>query len=635
MMKTPLNPSSAVATAAVAGFLLLSGTGCTSVGTKIVTPEKSAEASRASAISHGRASETTERLLRLSLLDKLAEEAPEQAMRALLAIHEREDRPWTPIEGKTAIAELAILAGRQVEPTEPKKAAGFFLAAAELAAEGAMQAVRGEVSPLSPHARFSADLYNFSTGRAIALLSGPLSEDLTLQSGAGVEGPFGTYHIELEGDQRVWDANHFVMRPADQIAVQGLHNRHRSSGLGAPLVITLKEIPERLLPDDGILPAFRGIYGVTGVIVFDSDDRKKNGHSLHRKAKIRLHDPLVDVHTNIEGHSVPLEADFTAPLAVLNEIAEPRASGTAAALRAENYTDEVGLLLFEPYRRNKIPVVFVHGLQSNSVTWIKMVNGLRADPTLRKHYQALAFNYPTGLPFTYSGALLRQSLEQAFQQLDPNGENPRLERMVIVGHSMGGLVSRLQVTHSEDRLWKALSDRPFDDLQAAPEDLQLLRSTLFVEPLPWVSRAIFMATPHRGSPLASGAFGRFARSLVRAPAELVESFSRLLEAEVFPQNLIQEDDLESPNVFYSLAPDNPLILALDGLPPQVPFHTIVADLPLVDDEIVSDGIVEGKSALIEGAESEKTVVATHGVHHHPEGIAEIRRILKMHLQESP
>ena len=631
------NPLLRVTAAAGACVRGLARTGCTRIGTTTVTPEEFAEATRASALSHSRASETTARLLRLALLEDLADEAPERAMRALLAIHEREDRPWASIEGITAVAELAILAGRQIEATAPEKATGFFLAAAELAGDGALQAVRGDFSPLNPQARFAADLYNFSVGRAISLLSGPLAIGTRSPADAILEGPFGTFRIELEGDRRIWDPNAFELRPADQIAVHGLVNRHRSSGLGAPLVACLKVIPERLLPEDGLLPAFKGIYGVTGIVDFEPDHSERDnpatsGNDRHRRARIRFHDPLAGTTFQLNDLTVPLEADFTAPLAVLNEIAEPRASGAAAALRAENYTDEVGLLLFEPYRLNKIPVVLVHGLQSNSVTWIKMVNGLRADPILREQYQVLAFNYPTGLPFTYSGALLRQTLKQAFQQLDPNGDNPRLDRMVIIGHSMGGLVSRLQVTHSQDRLWSALSDRRFDDLEAEARDLELLRSTLFIEPLPWVSRAIFMATPHRGTPLASGALGRLARSLVRAPLELVESFARLLEAEVFPQDLIQEDNLDSPNIFYSLAPDNPLLLALDQLPPQVPFHTIVADLPLVDDEIISDGLVEGASALIEGAASEKTIISTHGVHLHPEGIAEVRRILKLHLE---
>ena len=617
--------------AATALFLLI--TGCTSIGTQSVSPEEVEQAVHESALSRGRVSDTTARLLRLTLLDELATEAPERVMRSLVVVHGRGDGPWESTEPVTAAAEIAILEGRRLETSDPLAAAGYFLAAAELAKISALKAVRGEVSALDPQARFAAELYNFSVRRLVPLLQGPLAAGKSPDP-LVLEGPLGRYRIELAGDRDAWDPDRFVLKPADAIAIRGLENRHRSAGMGAPLVVTLSEVPERLLPKNGLLLSYQDFYGVTGTVLFETgDDAVLTASDRYHRVKVELHDPLTSLSIEMDGLTIPLEADFSAPLAVLNEVAEPRAAAAAATFRAENYTDEVGLLLFEPYRKDKIPVVLVHGLQSNSITWIKMANGLRADPKLREHYQIWAFNYPTGLPFTLSGALLRQSLTVAIDRLDPDRENPHLDRMVIVGHSMGGLVSRWQVTESNDRLWHALSDRELDTFDAAPEDLKLLRETLFLEPFPGISRAIFMATPHRGSRLASGTLGRWASSLVKIPADLAEHYDRLIAIGAVP--LEADASSGALNSIDSLHPDNPIFDVLLTLPPQVPFHSVFADLSIGAPDVITDGIVEGWSAKLAGAESEKTVSSTHGVHQHPEGIAEVRRILKAHLKPSP
>ena len=609
---------------AASTLLLLLSTGCSSVGTTEIVPEKSAQEAQASALTGQRAGLRTEQLLRLALLDELATEDPGAAIRRL--VEQADDKgPWTRVEPLTTAAELALLHGRRLENGDPSTAAGFFLTAAELAQRAALDAVTGRVPALSDHPRFAADLYNFSTGRWITLLYGPLAQQ------EEVTGPLGTYRIQKTGDARPWDSERFKLTHAAEMAVTGLDNRHRQTGLGASLILSRRQLPERFLPTDGIYPSYWSFYSLSGIVRF-----AKTSDNL-RTVTVELHDPLaasiVDVgSTHHDPVPVPLEADYTAALAAFHEFAAPRAIGTQATFRSAEHLDTIGFLMLEPFREHKIPLILTHGLQSSAVTWIRLANGLRADPTLRDRYQIFAFNYPTGMPFTVSAALLRFHLDQLRERLDPDDKNPHWDQAVIIGHSMGGLVSRLQLTSSGDALWNSIAAKPFEEVEGRPEDLQLLRNTLFFDPVPWISRAVFMATPQRGSRLAGGTLGRMVAGLVEVPEELKLSFERLVQSGAFPGAGAEGEVQRTPSVVESLHPDNPLFDALEALPPQVPFHTVIADLGLADEP--TDGIVEGWSASIPGAMSELVLESTHGVHQHPAGIAEVRRILHLHLDES-
>src|SRR5262249_13208370 len=138
-------------------------------------------------------------------------------------------------------------------------------------------------------------------------------------------------------------------------------------------------------------------------------------------------------------------------------------------LSADKIQDRAGIYMFEPYQPGKIPVVMVHGLLASPLTWTTMFNDLRADPQLRERYQFWFYLYPTGNPYLATAADLRQELTRLRAELDPAGKDWTLDHMVLVGHSMGGLVSRLLTADSGDDFWKLVADRPLDDLKIAPD----------------------------------------------------------------------------------------------------------------------------------------------------------------------
>ena len=87
-------------------------------------------------------------------------------------------------------------------------------------------------------------------------------------------------------------------------------------------------------------------------------------------------------------------------------------------------------------------------------------NDLRADPELRDRFQFWFYFYPTGDPYLATAADLRDDLERTCGPTStPITRTTALGNMVLVGHSMGGLISKLLTVDSGDDFWRA-GERP-------------------------------------------------------------------------------------------------------------------------------------------------------------------------------
>ena len=100
--------------------------------------------------------------------------------------------------------------------------------------------------------------------------------------------------------------------------------------------------------------------------------------------------------------------------------------------------------------------------------------------------------------------------------------------MVVVGHSMGGLLAKMMVVEPGDHLWRVVSDRPFDELAGDSTDRDMFHRALFFSPRPEVRRVVFIATPHRGSRLDRGSLHHIGTRLVRVPDPLRAAHDRLI-----------------------------------------------------------------------------------------------------------
>jgi pimeloyl-ACP methyl ester carboxylesterase len=254
-----------------------------------------------------------------------------------------------------------------------------------------------------------------------------------------------------------------------------------------------------------------------------------------------------------------------------------------------------------PYQAGGIPVVFIHGMLGSPDTWSVMVDRLAADPTLRAHVQLLMFRYDSLQPIPDSGRELLDALGEARRRFDPEGQDPAFDRVVLVGHSLGGLVAKAAANLVPDQRSNGACERPPSG-QGRPVT-------------PRVGRLIFIATPHRGSPLDRGAVRSAGRWLARTVGHSSSAQG------------VRETSVDQ------LTWGHPLLAGLERARAAgaTPFHTIVAALHDPSAEGATDGLVPVASARLSGARSEVVVRTHHLCLQHPEVSREVTRVLVEHV----
>ncbi len=442
--------------------------------------------------------------------------------------------------------------------------------------------------------------------------------------------------------------------------VHGLRNHYHNFGLGVPLIaIRLHhenaDAAERFYPPDLS-------FAVTAFLRIDPDSARESDdaivpastaaaaapatppqrRTLH--AVLELHDPLDSTHVDAEAVRVPLETDLSTPLA--HNLSQPALDedilSTAGLLTPAKVGEVSGLYMLEPFRSDKIPVVMVHGLWSSPVTWMEMFNDLRSDPAIRENYQFWFYLYPSGQPFWQSAAEMREDLAQMRVALDPQRQAPALDQMILVGHSMGGLVSRLQTVGSGNEFWRTLSEKPFADLHADDELREELAQTFFFDPNPSIRRVITIGTPHRGSEFSNDFTKWAGRKLIHVPAKLIQGHGLLASRN--PDYFLPSCPINITNSIDSLSPKSTLLPVLLVAPagPWVKHHNIVGQAPREGFTTKvslwfsgeGDGVVSLASARLDTAASQIVVPADHmSVHRHPQSILEVRRILLQNVAE--
>ena len=346
----------------------------------------------------------------------------------------------------------------------------------------------------------------------------------------------------------------------------------------------------------------------------------------------------------------PLALDFSTPLACfLNDL--PDRDLLSVMLESDTQEDNCGLYLVEPYQPGKIPVVFIHGLMSSPNTWVQMINSLKNDPMIRKRYQFWFYSYSSGVPVLASAGNLRKALLAAREELATTPETRAIfDRMVLVGHSMGGLVTRTLLQDDPHYILEQVTQRTWDELcsELSPEELELAEDYAVLPALPFVHRAVFMAVPHKGSAMAQWSIARLGSRIIHLPQTLLDKVPVFFE--MFLK--LSEDDEEevkrlrsvggfgaSANRTFTglndLDPDSSFIQALGSsrIKEGVIYHSIIGDQERADHAGGSDGVVPYSSSHLDGAASEVIVHSEHSVHRSPAAMRELLRILLLHLRE--
>jgi len=410
----------------------------------------------------------------------------------------------------------------------------------------------------------------------------------------------------------------------------GFAIQSRRFGLGVPIIA--ERTPGGGSSKEGSLPLQRRFPQVTAATVLLTFNERICGNGAPRanpQGGLEVLDPIATPEVEIAGRRVPLEADLTTPLAFLLEANKDLSglSGMQKKLKGDFISARRGLYMLQPYRPGKIPVVFVHGLMSDPLAWLPILNDLMFDPVLSERYQFWTFFYATSNPILISAAELRESLLWTRAELDPDGRDTALDQMTLVGHSMGGLLSRLMIQRNDRDLFKTVLGVSVNDLNVSEKEKTMLRSLERFEPLPFVDRVVFLATPHRGAKMAEGLIGRIGDSKSEAPGYVLDSIKGTLQA-------VGLDEKGLPSGIDNLRMDGPFMSYYNGLTmaPNVPYHSIIGNKQAADTPGGTDGVVTYESSHLAGAASEKIVESGHSVMGHPQTIIEIRRILSLHLE---
>lgn len=544
-----------------------------------------------------------------------------------------------------AFAELNYIAGKKVELIDATAALDHFGTAVTHAYLYLFDPrFAHQRNPYDPEFRGACDLYN-----------GALESTLRLVQRRGGLLPGRSYSIE--STSQAWDVKINIAKGrwhADDFAdfkfvsdyeVQELKNQYHSFGLGVPLIaIRQRHDPpspaERFLPPQLSFPVTALLHVVPDTAACEAGTRPRH------VAVLELYDPMVATDIVVGDRRVPLETDLSTPLAYfLNDPRldpnNPRINldniATEGLLRPDKTQAETGLYMLQPYEPDKIPVLMVHGLWSSPITWMEMFNDLRGDPEIRRHYQFWFYLYPTGQPFWQSATQLRQDLARARAVLDPQRREPAFDQMVLVGHSMGGLVAKMQAVASRNDFWKLVSPKPFQLVKATPAERKHLEDVFFFQPSPSIRRLITIATPHRGSRIANDATRWLAHELIRLP-----KLPALRRDELFQENpgvFRDHSILQVKTSVDSLAPDSPVLPVLLSAPkpPWLKCFNIIGVLPnkglLGSVAGGTDGVVSYESAHLDNVPELKVTADHLSVHRHPLSILEVRRILLEHLRD--
>ncbi|MCD9029038.1 alpha/beta fold hydrolase [Luteimonas sp. BDR2-5] len=557
----------------------------------------------------------------------------------------------------SALSELWLQQAIALPAAPPRKAGpGAVQAAADARLQAWMEAARHAYAYLFFSARTPGerafedrqtqvrDYYNHAVEEAITLLFEDRARDAPGSDASGTFHPAGwTLRMDLsrvrlpEGTQLPRE-----LTPASSLSFQGLRSTYRRDGFGAELVAVLEDDPvTTVLPEADTAeadvgpphrrpraPAWSEMPSPSLTVLFQFDGDDLDAILATRAVRVSVHDPYIDSSITLHGQEVPLAANFTAGYGLWLARSGFNMQSLRTLFGRERGIDHPHLYMLQPYDPQRRIILMLHGLASSPEAWVNVANEVMGDEALRQNFQVWQVYYPTNMPIVLNHAAIRRLTASALDHFDPTGQAPASHDMVLIGHSMGGVIARLMVSSSDQQLWDwALAAHDIDPARLA-EVRPRIDPMLHFDAFPNVERAIFIAAPHRGTDVADHRLGRLIARLVRLPLTVLEGVDEALTTVVGGKD--GADGGHLGNSIDNLSARDPFVRAAADLPisPQVHYNSIIArtnpDVPLLDS---SDGLVPYRSAHLDGADSEKIITSGHSVQETAQAILEIRRIL--------
>lgn len=472
--------------------------------------------------------------------------------------------------------------------------------------------VMAATSAAPDQAQRAAQIYHESLARLLVTAR----VDGRFVSGQGIvlRSPGGSLAVPVALHSSVWHADDVLaVHPVGEYRAKPLSRQYRTSGWGVPVVVERRPATGRYVEEQFLAP--NTLFAATALV----RPGPLGG------AVLELFDPLHPDGAAVAAAPQPLASDLSAPFA-FRVVNSPELVNDWLSFFGVDMPTEQGLFFLEPYQPGKIPVVMVHGLLSNPIAWVDMANDLRATPGFSERFQLWAFRYDTGDPFLASASRLRYDLDRA--AATAGGGDPAVRQIVLVGHSMGGLISELQASSSEDRLWNSVANRPLSAIVTTPETRTALQDMFFFDPQPNVRCVISLAAPHEGSNWAVRPIGLLGSALAWQAPDRIARHEQLLEDNpgVFSDEMAER----VPTSVDMLKPESAILRAIASLPaaPCVRFHTVFGYGRPNLAEGAGDGIVSIESALSPRATSQVGVDASHmNIHRQLSTGSEVLRVL--------
>ena len=514
------------------------------------------------------------------------------------------------------LAELAYLLGKR---TGDRDAFLLSALAAYTYLEGETETWGPSPSAYDRRFRWSCELYGRALGRAFA---GAKPGTMELVEGLRTM-PVGTLDVSLDMQAFPFETQDLVLLLADEYKMRGLNYHLRDSGLGTPLIAVVQEALETTAEEAG--DRDQTSVAATAFLKLEGDLTDLEGGLSATLALYSTYDART---VQVGDHVIPLNSDQSATVAYGTELAGYWRHDLAG-LFGGGKARQNGLILPRPYEDGRIPVVLVHGTASSPTYWAELLNVLGGDPLIRSKFQFWLYQYDSGNPIAYSAANLREELQSLCERHDPNGDNPFLNRMVLVGHSQGGLlVKMLGITVDSEKVVLKVYGESTESLGLTGEQTALVRRLYDLDPLPEIDRMIFIATPHRGSTLADSWFARTLTRLISVPGEMAVMADAMISGlprERLPRGMESRvhtslDNMDPNSLFVKLLLEAPI-------DPEIHLHSIIPIGDYKTTEGASDGVVKYSSAHIDAAESEVVVPSGHSCQTHPRTLLEVRRIL--------
>ncbi|MCD9097715.1 alpha/beta fold hydrolase [Luteimonas fraxinea] len=636
-------------------LLVLSLAGCSlaMVDVKSIPPGEYIAIKRGDILTTGELSAATREMLRVAGLDDRACARPQHdCLQALTDVHDvNDERRMAALTELWMQRALSLAPKGDAAPSDAQLDAWFEVARHAYAYLFFSARTPGERA-FEDRQTQVRDYYNLATQEAATALfaryaGAPGAEGEALQQAGW------TIRTTLEG-VRLPDGVDLPeeLIPASSLQFAGLRSVYRRDGFGAELVAVMQPDPVTTIvvpdaedatdtPHRRQRPQRRDYSempspALTVLLRFPADDLAQL--MATREVALSVHDPYVDSVAQMHGQQVPLAANFTAGYGLWLARSGFATQSLRTLFGRDHGIDRPHLYMMQPYDPDRRILLMLHGLASSPEAWVNVANEVLGDETLRQNFQIWQIYYPTNMPIALNHAQIRRTVDDALTHFDPDRRARASQNMVVVGHSMGGVIARLMVSSSGDALWDAVTA----NREIAPGDLRRVQRRLSpflrFEPMPQIERAVFIAAPHRGTDIAGTRAGRWISRLVRLPLTFLENFDDVLQTLGGSAQTPDGSTGRIPNSIDNLSASDPFVRAAADLPraPGVTLHTIIAQRdPAVPLAQSNDGLVPYASAHLDDAVSEKVIVSGHSVQETAPAILELRRILHEDVAAHP